>query len=96
MLNVDKGVMLVDNRLRILQKQSALQIQNKRLIPTFLSSNARTVLLFQNSRTAFFNNARSVSNARPAFYQLQNARPAFYLSQYARPVFLILNMMVAL
>ena len=46
MLNVDKGVMLVDNRLKILQRQSILQIQSARFIPVFLSSNVRTTLLF--------------------------------------------------
>jgi len=62
-LNVDEGVVLVDNRLKILQRQSVLQIQNARFILKFLSSNARTVLLFQNASPAFFNNARSASNA---------------------------------
>ena len=46
MLNVNEGVMLVDSRLKILQKQSILQSQNARFIPAFLLSNARTGLLF--------------------------------------------------
>ena len=67
MLNVDEGVVFIDNRLKILQKQSVLQIQNARFIPAFLLSNARTAFLSQNMSPVFFHNARSASNARPAF-----------------------------
>ena len=77
MLNVDEGAAHVDNRLRKLQRQSVLQIQNARFIPAFLSSNVRNALLFQNESPAFFNNARSASNARPALPRLQNVRPTF-------------------
>ena len=35
MLNVDEDVALVDNSLKILQRQSVLQIQNERLYPHF-------------------------------------------------------------
>jgi len=59
MLNVDEGIMLIDNRLKILQRQSA-QIQNARFIAAFLSSSTRTALLFQNASPTFFNNAMSV------------------------------------
>ena len=79
MLNVDKGVMLVNNRLRILQKQTALQIQNARFIPAFLLNNVRTALLSQNVSPAFINNARSATNARPVSQLLQNIKPAFCL-----------------
>ena len=63
MLNVDEGFVLVDNRLKILQCQSVLQIQSTGFIPAFLLNNARTALLFQNASPAFLNNARSASNA---------------------------------
>ena len=95
MLNVDVGVVLVNNILKILQRQSVLQIQSARSIPTFLLSNARVTLLFQKVSPAFSNNARSPSNARPLFYRLQNARPMFYLSQNMMLALLILNVMVA-
>jgi len=95
MLKVDEGVGLVDNRLKILQKQYVLQIQNVRFIPAFLLSNTRTAFLFQNASPTFINNARSASDARPTFYQLQNARLMFYLFQNTMPVFLTLNAMAA-
>ena len=60
MLNIDEGIVLVDNRLKILRRQSVLQIQNARFIPAFLSSNVRIALLFKNASLAFFNNARSM------------------------------------
>jgi len=93
MLNVDEGVMLVNNRSKILQRQFVLQILNARSIPRF-SQATRTVFLFQNTCPTFFNNARSMSSARPTFYQ--NARPAFCLSQNVMPAFLILNARLAL
>ena len=45
-LNIDEGIVLVDNRLKILQKQFVLQLQNARFIHAFLLSYARTALLF--------------------------------------------------
>ena len=51
MLNVDEGVVLVDNKSKI------LQIQNVRFIPAFFSSNARTAFLFQSASPAFLNHA---------------------------------------
>jgi len=60
MLNIDEGIVLVDNRLKILRRQSVLRIQNARFIPAFLSRNVRIALLFKNSSLAFFNNARSM------------------------------------
>ena len=36
MMNVDEGDALIDNSMKILQKQSVLQIQNARFIPAFL------------------------------------------------------------
>ena len=94
MLNIDKGIVLVDKRLKIIQRQSVLQIQKARFISAFLLNNARTALLFQNASPAF-NNARSTSNEKSAFYRLKNARPPFYLSQNTRPAFLVLNAMAA-
>ena len=60
----------------------------------FLSSNTRTALLFQIASLAFLNNARSASNARPAFYRLQNARPVFCLRMRG-PRFLTPNAMAS-
>jgi len=40
-LNVDEGVVLIDNKSKILQLQSILQIQNMRLRPAFLWNNMR-------------------------------------------------------
>ena len=96
MLNVNEGVVLVDNRSKILQKQTVLQIQNARFVPAFLSSNTRTVFLFKNMSPAFLNNARSASSARPAFNLPQNVRLAFCLFHNRTPVFLILNAKSAL
>ena len=67
MLNVDEDVALVDNSLKMLQKQSVLQTQNVRFVPAFLLSNARTAFSYLNASPAFFSNARSMSNVRPAF-----------------------------
>ena len=80
MLNVNEVVMLVDNKLKILQRQSILEIQNMWFIPAFLLRNIRTTLLFQNASLTFLNNARFVSNAELMYYLLQNVRSAFCLS----------------
>jgi len=60
MLNVDEGVMHVDNGSKILQRQSVLQIKNARFIPAFLPGNVRsasnarpTFCLPPNARSAF-------------------------------------------
>ena len=79
MLNIDESVVLFDNRLKILQRQSILQILNARFINMFLSSDMRTTFLFQNVSLAFFNNARFTSSARPAFCLSQNAVPTFLI-----------------
>ena len=60
MLNVDEGTMHVDKRLKILQRQSILRIQNIRFIPVFLLSNTRTEFLFQNDNPVFINNVGSI------------------------------------
>jgi len=67
MLNIDEDIALVDNSLKILQRQSVLQIQNERLIPAFLLSDSRIVFLSQNASPTFFNNASPAYKARPAF-----------------------------
>ena len=42
MLNIGEGVAHVDNKLKILQKSSVLQIQNARFTPASLLGNARS------------------------------------------------------
>ena len=66
MLNVDEDVTHVNYKLKILQRQSVLQIQNVRMIPVFLLSDAKIAFLSQNASPTFFNDARSASKARPA------------------------------
>jgi len=63
MLNVHKGVTLVDNKLQTLQLQSVLQIIDASLSPAFL--NARFAFHCQNVRLVF------------TLWPNQNARSAF-------------------
>ena len=63
MLNIDEGVAHVDNKSKILQKSSILQIQNVRFIPASLSGKARSA---SNTRPAFY----LPQNVRPTFCQL--------------------------
>ena len=65
MLNINDGATLIDNSLKILQKQSVLQIKNTSFILAFLLSNARPTFLSQNVSPSFFHNARFASNRRP-------------------------------
>jgi len=81
MLIVDESVALVDNRLKILQRQSVLQILKARSTPAFLSSDARTTFLFQNASPAFFNNARFPSNARPSSVSLKREARVLHVSK---------------
>ena len=62
MPNVKEGVGHVDNKSKIMQRQSVLQIQNAKFIPAFLSGNARSA---SNTRPAFY----LPQNMRPAFCQ---------------------------
>ena len=67
MLNVDKGITLIDNKLQTLQLRSVLQTMNASLRSTFL-----------NARFVFIPRAFQHPNARSAFHY-QNAKPAFNL-----------------
>ena len=87
-LNVGQGIAPVNNKLKVLQLQSALQIQNARFRHAFLWSNMRPTFF---KRASQHPNARSVfllQNTRPASMQKQNARlrPAF-LWNNMRPMF---------
>ena len=94
MLSDDGGTALVVNKLKKLQLQSLLLLQNARLRPASLD---------QNARSAFVHNARSVfsahqhQNTRSASL-FQSMRPAFiqWLSQNTRSLFLFENTRTAL
>ena len=70
MLNIDEGIMHVDNKSKILQKPFVLQIQNARFTPASLSGNARSA---SNTSPVF----HLPQNASLAFCQLQNISPMF-------------------
>jgi len=68
-LNIDEGIAHVNNKSKILQKSSILQIQNERFTPASLSGNARSA---SNARPVFC----LPQNARPVFCQLHNTMSA--------------------
>ena len=68
MLNIDKDVALIGNKLKTLQLQSVLQTVNARLRPAFLSARLafiQRVFIIQNARSEFQRDTRVQPLAKP-------------------------------